>query len=84
MIKTMQKKKQACLEGEKNYISWNTQIIEDASVDDDKKRWMRLFVRLIAKLSKIRALITFSTNSTNWLQIFGHLLTLIVNENISI
>ena len=34
---------------------------------------MLLFVRLIAKLSKIRALITFSTNSTNWLQIFGHL-----------
>ena len=68
----------------KNYISRNKQIIEDASVDDDKKRWMLLFVRLIAKLPKIRALITFSTNSTNWLQIFGHLLSLIVNENISI
>ena len=64
MIKTMLKKKQTNL-AEKNYISRNKQIIEDASVDDDKKRWMLLFVRLIAKLSKIRALITFSTNSTN-------------------
>ena len=76
----MLKKKQTNL-AEKNNISRNKQIIEDASVDDDKKRWMLLFVRLIAKLAKIRALITFSTNSTNWLQIFGHLLTLIVNED---
>ena len=60
----MLKNKQTYLEG-KNNISRNKQIIEDASVDDDKKRWMLLFVRLIAKLAKIRALITFSTNSTN-------------------
>ena len=65
MIKTMLKKETDKCGRKKNYISRNKQIIEDASVDDDKKRWMLLFVRLIAKLSKIRALITFSTNSTN-------------------
>ena len=42
MIKTMLKKETDKCGRKKNYISRNKQIIEDASVDDDKKRWMLL------------------------------------------